>query len=627
MIRNAARPRVLIVGAGLAGTATAIRLLCFARQPLEIVLLERRADYRSAGIAYHRDGNPWDHVFNIQAGRMSVFREDVFDFLRWANREADRLDWPAPWADMEFTESGPAPRRLLQDYLTDRLAEARREAFDGVELVEADGEATDLRVHGAGIEVAVHDLTPSELGTESSGRARALPADHVVLATGLELREPPFATAVADHPSYIRNPYSAEAVEKLKNLPAHATVAIVGTLLSAYDSAAFLLRQGHTGTIHLISASGTILRTYPRDHEHGVVELPCPSSLLEQYLNREEFLGRVLAEWRAACDRVVQEHPDVDPQVVAERVTKAWEPYLPAAIERIPAEELKALLTEFGTLVASLRVSAVEYTMAVIERALVPAEGPAELVVGKVEQITPADNGRLFVSVSASGSRRVIEADLVVSNFGREVDYHRVDQPLWTSLVRQGLAVPHRRTGRGIEVDEHGNLLGADETPIRSVCAVGVLREGDEIVRNGRTGAFAFNLAAIKNQSITAAACVLERLALPGPDAAEQLARCFAEIGNMEQAGRSALEEAVLLEVRRMTMRQRKEREQLGSRLDEQLASVAALCSLAPNVPQRDRLIRAIVNRAAVVRLTDVSVTPRQLRRQLALVSADDPEA
>ena len=74
-------------------------------------------------------------------------------------------------------------------------------------------------------------------------------------------------------------------------------------------------------------------------------------------------------------------------------------------------------------------------------------------------------------------------------------------------------------------------------------------------------------------------------------------------------------------------MRQRKEREQLGSRLDEQLASVAALCSLAPNVPQRDRLIRAIVNRAAVVRLTDVSVTPRQLRRQLALVSADDPEA
>ena len=75
MTGTAARPKILVVGAGLAGTATAIRLLCFARDPLEVVLLERRDDYRYAGVAYHRDGNPWDHVFNVQAGRMSAFRE------------------------------------------------------------------------------------------------------------------------------------------------------------------------------------------------------------------------------------------------------------------------------------------------------------------------------------------------------------------------------------------------------------------------------------------------------------------------------------------------------------------------------------------------------------------------
>lgn len=93
MSRTGTRPRVVLVGAGLAGTATAIRLLRFARRPLEVVLLERRSEYRSAGVAYHRQGNPWDHVFNIQAGRMSVFREDVLDFVRWANSEADRRDW------------------------------------------------------------------------------------------------------------------------------------------------------------------------------------------------------------------------------------------------------------------------------------------------------------------------------------------------------------------------------------------------------------------------------------------------------------------------------------------------------------------------------------------------------
>jgi len=629
MIRNAAHPRVLIVGAGLAGTATAIRLLCFARRPLEIVLLERRPAYRSAGVAYHREGNPWDHVFNIQAGRMSLFREDVLDFIRWANREAVRRDWPAPWADFEFTEQGPAPRRILQDYLTDRLAEARREAFDGVVLVEADGEAIDLRLREAGVEATVHGLSADGPGTRQPAEpteASVLRADHVVLATGLELREPPFAAAVADHPSYIRNPYAAEAVRKLEELPTRATVAIVGTLLSAYDSAAFLLRRGHTGTIHLISASGTILRTYPGDHVHGVVQLPCPSSLLERYVNREELLERVLTEWRTACEIVTREHPDVDPSVVAERVTKAWEPYLPAAIEQIPAAELRALLNEFSTRVAALRVSAVEYTMTVIERALHSADGPAELVVGKVEEITPADSDRLLVSVGAPGPRRVIEADLVVSNFGREFDYGRVDRPLWTNLVRKGLAVPHERTGRGVEVDEHGTLLGTGALPIRPVSAVGVLREGDEIVRNGRTGAFAFNLAAIKNQSITAAAHVLERLELTEGGVSDHLARCGADIGKVEQATQAGFEQAVLLEVRRMTTRIRGERERLDSRLEEHLESIGTLGSLPVDTSQSDHPIRAIVTRAAVIRLTDVSVTPRALRRRLGLADSDDPE-
>ena len=68
---------VLVVGSGLAGTATAIRLLQFARTPVNVVLLERNPSYRFGGVAYSAHGAGWDHLFNIQAGRMSVFREDV----------------------------------------------------------------------------------------------------------------------------------------------------------------------------------------------------------------------------------------------------------------------------------------------------------------------------------------------------------------------------------------------------------------------------------------------------------------------------------------------------------------------------------------------------------------------
>ncbi|MQS16735.1 pyridine nucleotide-disulfide oxidoreductase [Streptomyces kaniharaensis] len=616
MSRTGTCPRVLIVGAGLAGTATAIRLLRFARRPLEVVLLERRYDYRSAGIAYHRDGNPWDHVFNIQAGRMSVFREDVLDFVRWANREADRRKWPAPWKEFEFVEQGPAPRRIFQDYLTDRLAEAGREACPGVVLVEADGEAVDLEVHSAGVEVTVRGPGPATLS-----------ADHVVLATGLELGQPPFASEVLEHPSFVRNPYSAAGVRKLLALPPEATVTIVGSVLSAYDSAGLLLRRGHTGKIHLISGTGTIFRAYPAGHAHGVLQLPCPTSLLEPYRNREEFLARVWAEWERACAVVVRDHPDVDPRVVAERVAKAWEPHLPEAIERIPSAELRCLLDDFGTAIASLRVGAVEYTMAVIERAMQPPDGMVGLVVGKVEKVTPATSGRLTVSVTAPrepGQGHAIEADLVVCNVAREWDYSRVERPLWRNLLGRGIAVPHERTGRGVEVDGQGALLGPDGKPAGPVFAVGVPREGDEIVRNGRTGAFAFNLAAIKNQSIAVAAHVIEQLELGDGDLALGTAQERGHVSKAEEAGRAGFEEAVVLEVRRLAARARRERELLGSRLDARIRSMGGPPVLPADASRHEGVMRALVGRAAVQRLTDVSVTPRQLRRHLGLANAEE---
>jgi uncharacterized NAD(P)/FAD-binding protein YdhS len=631
MTRTAIRPRVLIVGAGLAGTATAIRLLHFARRPVEIVLLERRDAYRSAGVAYHRDGNPWDHVFNIQAGRMSAFREDVHDFVRWANLEAERRDWPEPWARCAFTEHGPAPRRIFQDYLTDRLAEARREACAGVVLVEADGEAVDLRPRPGGVEVVVRRTAAGAPGDGRDPEPDAVPADHVVLATGLELREPSFAAGVADHPCFVRDPYSAAGVRTLTALPPDARVVIVGSVLSAYDSAAFLLRRGHTGTIHLVSRSGTVFRTYPGTHEHAVIELPCPKALLEPYQNRDEFLDRVRREWEAACAAVARDHPEIDPSVVAERVTKAWEPYLPEAMERIPSAELRRLLDEFGTAISALRVCAVEYTMTVIERAMSPADGSVKLVVGKVEAVTPTPSGRLAVTVAGPERATRIKADLVVSNFGREPDYGKVGQPLWRNLLRRRIAVPHRRTGRGVEVDERGTLLGPDGHGAGPIHAVGVLREGDEIVRNGRTGAFAFNLAAIKNQSIAVAAHVIEQLELRGPGdgpedglgAAADPSASLVNMGNLEQAAQVGFQEAVVLEVRRLATRTRREREALDAEVDARVRSVVASCPPPRDASRGGRLMRAAVGRAAVARLTDVSVTPRQLRRLLGLAGGD----
>ena len=163
-----------------------------------------------------------------------------------------------------------------------------------------------------------------------------LTASHVILATGLEQRHPAFAAGVLDHPSFVRHPYSPDGIERILSVRSDSAVAIVGTMLSAYDSAALLLRRGHAGKIHMISGSGLTLRTYPPEHRHRVLNLPPPGLGSDAYEGPGEFTRYLLGEWERACAAVVREHPEESPAVVTERVMKAWEPYLPGILARVP---------------------------------------------------------------------------------------------------------------------------------------------------------------------------------------------------------------------------------------------------------------------------------------------------
>ena len=564
--------------------------------------MERRAEYRHAGVAYHRESNHWHHVFNIQAGRMSAFREDVDDFVTWANHEADRSGWPPEWSSFTFTESGPAPRRIYPDYVADRLGQAAREAMEGVGLVEADGEVVDLNVHAGHVDVVVNrPWSPSGAAT--------LRADHVVLATGLERKYPSFAAGVIDHPSFVRHPYSKAGIERILGIRRDAVVAIVGTLLSAYDSAALLLRHGHTGKIHMISGSGLTLRTYPTDHRHRVLDLPPPRLDGDSYVGREDFVRRFKDEWTRACLTVVREHPEVSNAVVTERVSKSWEPYLPEILARIPSADLRALLDRYGSLLAILRVGVMAYTAEIVDAAMVK-DGQVAVTAGRIDGIDSTDAATLVLSVSGSAAPRHIEADLVISNFGRESNYTRVDSALWANLLRKGIACAHRRTGRGVEVDGSGNLLGSTGSPSGPISVVGSPREGDEIVRNGRTGAFTFNLAAIKNHSVEVATSVLCRLESCYDSPAASLTD---EPGLTE-----AVSYSTMIEVRRMTARRRDHRQALTSRLDDSLQTILAIAARTGRAVT-ERAVRLAITEFASAKLKDLSVTPRELRTLLGL--------
>ncbi|MEV6558160.1 FAD/NAD(P)-binding protein [Nocardia sp. NPDC051756] len=544
--------------------------------------------------------NPWSHVFNIQAGRMSAFREDVDDFLNWANHEADRSAWSMEWRDVEFFESDPAPRRLYADYLGQRLREAAAEACDGVVLREANGEMVDLVPSADGVTAVIENLSWS--GNEPGPGSAALDADHVILATGPELRHPRYAAAVLDHPSYIRLPYTGDGVERVRSLPPQAVVAIIGTMLSAYDFASLLLRQGHVGTIYMISPSSRTPGTYPPDHQHGVLDIPPP--LIDVERGSATLAGQLEAEWLRACLFVVRQHPEVHPAVIAERVAKSWEAHLPELIQKISGEDLRTLLEKYGSRIATLRVSAMSYTTDLVDSAY-RMSGQVQIITGRVTDLSPLEQDRLSLTVSVGGSHRTVEADLVISNFGREFDYTEVTSRLWQRLLVSGLAVPHRKTRRGVEVDGFGTLLMADGRKFGAISAVGAPREGDEIVRHGRIGAFGFNLATIKNHSVSVAADVLRNLESrydsrePCPDSTPTppLSSAWAQL--------------VSLEIQRLAARRRQSRAEYQVQLDRKLREFAGQADI--------RTWLSAINRAAVDCLTEVSVTPRELRAQLML--------
>ena len=154
--------------------------------------------------------------------------------------------------------------------------------------------------------------------------------------------------------------------------------------------------------------------------------------------------------------------------------------------------------------------------------------------------------------------------------------------------------------------------LGPTGLPSGPISVVGSPREGDEIVRNGRTGAFTFNLAAIKNHSVEVAASVLCRL----ESCYDSAAATFTDAPDQELT--EAISHSTMIEVRRMAARRRDYRQALTSRVDDSLRTIQAIASRG-GAAVTDRAVRRAITEFAAAKLTNLSVTPRDLRALLGL--------
>jgi uncharacterized NAD(P)/FAD-binding protein YdhS len=407
--------RVVVVGGGFSGVATTVALLRHRphARPLALTILERSGSV-GPGVAYSTPDRR--HLLNVPAERMSAL--------------PDRPDHFAAWAAARGASERYLPRALYGDYLQSTLAAAERAAPPGTVR-----HVTDEAVR----------LVPGPMPGDATIVTRAgmrLPADAVVLATGVARPATARLEAMAGHPAYVADPWDHDRVARLAGA---CRVLVVGTGLTTVDVALTL-----AGGPEIVAVS----RHGLMPAAHAVCDPPTapPAVRPGECTTADALAARVetaarSADWRAVVDglRPVTQAlwrglPDAEQRRFVEHHSRRWETVRSRMAPAV-AEEIAALR----------------------------ARGALRVLAAGIERIQPLPGDRLAVTLSDG---RRLEVDGIVNATGPAWDPRAGDSVLLHALLADGLAAPGP-VGLGLRTGPDGRLAGSD------VFALGALRRGE----------------------------------------------------------------------------------------------------------------------------------------------------
>ncbi|MFI7402040.1 FAD/NAD(P)-binding protein [Streptomyces sp. NPDC049541] len=419
---------VAVVGAGAAGTLTAVQLCETAtrrRTPLGLVLLDP-APEAGRGTAYAtRDPR---HRLNVPAGGMSCYPDDPGHFTRWLCRHGEP----------SVTAADFATRYRYGAYLADTLAQA---------IVRAQGTVTVRRLR-----------TRAErcTGTPEGGLALHLAdgghlaVDSVVLATGPAAPSASWAPpALRTSARFITAPWAPGALDG--PLSDTADVLLVGTGLTAVDLSLSLDRPGRT--VHALSRSGLL----PQPHALTPAgPMSAPEGL------DDTSLGRLRRAVYRHISRSVRTHGDWRPALDSLRphTARLWESLTP--------EDRAEFLAREGALWNTHRHRMAPATAESVARACTARR--LTVHTGAVTDTVEHD-GSLLVTLS---NGRTMHVGWVIDCSGPG---RRFDDPLWRSLFASGAAVPGP-LGMGVATRD-GRLLDLEGRADRPLFTLGAPRRGE----------------------------------------------------------------------------------------------------------------------------------------------------
>ncbi|WP_369231715.1 FAD/NAD(P)-binding protein [Streptomyces sp. R21] len=426
------RHTVAVVGAGAAGTLTAVQLCETAtrrRTPLDLILVDP-APEAGRGTAYAtRDPR---HRLNVPAGGMSCYPDDPGHFTRWLCRHGEPT----------VTAADFATRHRFGAYLADTLGQA---------IVRAHGTVALRRLRTRAESCAGASDGRVELQLADGGH---LTADSVVLATGpAAVRSTWAPPALRTSPQLIADPWATGALDG--PLGDTADVLLVGTGLTAIDLALTLDRAGRT--VHAVSRSGLVPQPHalspagPMSAPEGLSE---PSGISLSGLRRTVYRH---------ISRAVRTHGDWRPALDSLR------PHTAHLWRSLTPEERAAFLEREGALWNTHRHRMAPATAESVARARTARR--LRVHTGGITDARAAADGRLTVTLS---NGREIRAGWVIDCTGPGT---RLDDPVWRSLLDSGWAVAGP-LGMGVATRE-GRLLDAEGRARLPLYTLGAPRRGE----------------------------------------------------------------------------------------------------------------------------------------------------
>ena len=445
--------RIAILGGGFSGAATAIHLSRLSPIQLEILIVEPSVEL-GRGLAYGSE-DP-DHRLNAAAASHTIYPEDPSHFADWL-KSSGVLDRDP---EAEISDGRVFPRRSdFGRYMVEQLDEHRGLNPSASSISHVVARAVSVVRSGQGFTV-----------TLDNGTTLAVQACVLALTGGKPAQTLGRAGALPTHPSVIANPWD---VERLKSVPAHARVLLVGTALTCADVIATLIGRAHSGPLVAISRHGRRpgtqcpLPTIARPSLWArLAASPPPFALTPETptaLGLLRAARRHVATHLATSGTVCSAIEDI-------RASShlAW--------RRLPPREQRRFLRRMNSVYDTQRFRVAPQTGRIADDAV--ARGQLRFVHGRIKRIDcNHDAVSVIISHEPPDKSSTLEFDVVINCTGLDDALMKTEMPVLHGLFTDGL-VDAAENGIGMAVDQTSCVIDRAGQRVSGLHAVGPLTRG-----------------------------------------------------------------------------------------------------------------------------------------------------